>query len=161
MKINLSGGSFNIASFFEKKQLKAVMDTTKEWQQKSPPILIRNIKTTIQSGNSPVKESGRFVEYSPSYKKAILRGVYPGKRLRPVNLTLTGRMMNSLIARNTNTGFTLYFTNKLAKIHSQIGAGKSRTIRKVMPGRGESFKKSITLESDEMVRKILLKNLEI
>lgn len=157
MRINATKGRFDLSSFFNKRMSKAILLAKEEWQNEAPPLTIMNIKNMIQSGNSPVRGNGRFATYSPSYKKAIRKGKYPGKTIRPVNLTLSGKMMRSLIHKKTKAGFTIYFTDKLAKIHSQLGAGKSKTIRKVMPGSGESFKKSVTFQSDEIVRKTLFK----
>lgn len=128
-----------------------------EWKAKAPSIIIRNIKETIAAGNSPVKGQGRYVEYSQSYKKRILSGKYAGKTIRPVNLYLSGKMMNSLIHRPLQTGFSIYFTSPLAKIHSVYGAGKSKVIRKIFPYETEEFKKSITLESDIIIRDSLKK----
>lgn len=161
MKINANKGTFDIAKFFNGQLPGKVLLARNQWQQEAPQKIIRNIKDTIQRGNSPVTGFGRYVAYSPTYKSAILAGRYSqySKKLRPVNLTLTGKMMRSLIHRRTQKGFTIYFTSKLARIHSQLGAGKSKTIRKVMPSGSERFKESVIFESNETIRKALLDQL--
>lgn len=155
MKINANKGTFDLTKHFTKKTIKDVILSKSNWQKDAPPKIIKNIKDTIARGNSPVKGNGRFVEYSTSYKSAITKGRHGSKKLRPVNLTLTGKMMKTLINRNTQGGFVIFFTSKLAKIHSKDGAGKSKTIRKIMPQDKEVFKKSITLESDKMIKDLL------
>ena len=155
MKINLNKGTFDLSKHFTKKVIKDVILSKNNWQKDAPPIIIKNIKDTIGRGNSPVKGNGRFVKYSDSYTEAIKKGRYGSKKLRPVNLNLTGKMMKTLISRNTQGGFVVFFTSKLAKIHSKDGAGKSKTIRKIMPQDKEVFKKSITLEADKMIEDLL------
>jgi hypothetical protein len=159
MKVNPSKGTFDIRKYIETETDKKLKSAVLQWQKIAPGKIIQNLKSTIASGNSPVKGNGRFVGYSPSYTEAIKKGRYPGKKLRPVNLTLSGAMMRSLIYRPTKGGFVIYFTNKLAKIHSEQGAGKSRVIRKVMPSDKEQFKPAITRESDVIVNKILKEEL--
>ena len=77
------------------------------------------------------------------------------KAVRPVNLKLSGVMLESLQSANTVNGFAVFFNDPLAFIHSVKGAGKSKTIRKVMPTGNERWKKSVTFEADETIRKIL------
>jgi hypothetical protein len=86
-------------------QAKAVMDTA--------TMLSNEIKDSISKGISPVEGEGRFQGYSDSYLEQIkkqtgyLKG--SGKRKRPVNLFVTGTMLNSLKKRITLKGFVLWY----------------------------------------------------
>ena len=104
------------------------------------------VQDSIETGLSPVEGKGRFVNYSASYQGAIKKNRYKNynKKLRPVNLTLSGDMMKSLYVEKTNEGFIIGFKNKLAYIHTVLGAGKSKVIRKLLPQEGEYFSNSIT-----------------
>lgn len=155
LKINLNKGKFDLSLYWTKEIDEAANVAVRQWQQAAPPIIKRNIKALIAKGISPVKGQGSFVPYSESYKKQIKSGRYPGKKIRPINLKLSGKMLRSLISRTTQTGFSIYFTNKLARIHSLEGAGASQTIRKVMPQDDEVFKRTVMIESDTLIEKTL------
>ena len=86
----------------------------------------------IESGRSPVKGE-RFKRYSDSYSK--LKG-----RRRPVDMLVTGTMLRSLQVKSTKSSFVIAFTNKIARIHNDVGAGLSRVVRRLLPTRrGERF----------------------
>jgi len=147
-----------IAEAFQIKYNKDLRDITKKWSKASPSIVIKNMKKAITSGNSPVKGHGRFPNYSSSYSGQIKKGRYKeyGKKLRPINLTLTGQMLRSLISRRTSSGFTVYFTSPIAKYHNDLGAGRSKVIRRLLPlaGSTEQFKHIITKEIQASLRKM-------
>jgi hypothetical protein len=104
------------------------------------------VQESIESGISPVATNGRFNNYSKSYQDAIKKGRYEkyNKKLRPINLTLSGDMMRSLYVEKTDEGFLIAFKNKLAHIHTVLGAGKSRVIRKLLPQGNEYFSNAIS-----------------
>jgi hypothetical protein len=113
--------------------------TIRQWQFDTIKYLKREIPATIQSGNTPV-QGGKFKKtYSDSYKKQIRAGRFPGKRLRPVNLTVTGKMLRSLKSRRTKSGISMFFSSGIAKYHDRLGAGKSRVIRRMLPRGNEEF----------------------
>ena len=118
-------------------------------------IAKKDIRDTIERGNSPVKGNQRFVEYSEKYIEDIAAGVHAehGKKLRPINLKLSGRMLNSIATRITSSGFVVYFTSKLAKIHSTEGPrGRRDKIRKVAPFDNERWKTSVMKGAKEFLR---------
>jgi len=122
--------------------------------------LEEEIKANISSGNSPVKGMGRYQQYSDSYKSAIKKGSYRqfGKRSRPVNLILSGELIESLSVKVTNKGLKVSFDNELADIHNRKGAGKSKTIRRMLPTKnGEEFNRSITTRLKEVLAKVASK----
>lgn len=104
------------------------------------------VSASITNGISPVEGQGRFIKYSDSYQSAIKKNRYKefNKKLRPVNLTLSGKMMKSLYVKKTEEGFIIGFRDELAFIHTVLGAGKVKAIRKLLPQEGEYFSRTIT-----------------
>ncbi len=88
----------------------------------------------IAQGRSPVKGK-QFPQYSKQYAKQ------KGYR-KPVDMYKTGDLVNSLRVRNNkNTGLTISFQDKKAEYHDK---GRGRLpVRRLLPRKGESFKKSI------------------
>ena len=106
--------------------------------------MLAAIKDLISKGISPVKGYRRFAPYSPSYKEAIDSGRFPGKSKRPVNMTLSGKMMDSLDIRVRGENAEISFTDEKAVYHNDLGAGKAQTIRRLLPtNNGEVFTKVI------------------
>lgn len=102
------------------------------------------VDESISLGISPVQGEGKFQKYSPSYKEAIKAGRYSGKNISPVNMKLSGDMLNSFFVKKKSNGIIIGFKDELAEIHTLKGAGKSKVIRKLLPlGSGEDFKTSI------------------
>lgn len=122
--------------------------------------IIPLIVETIQRGISPVKGE-TYVQYSPEYRDRIKKGKYRefGKRTRPVNLTLSGKMLRAFKVRPLRRGgVTIFNTNELAKYHNDLGAGRGKVIRKMLPTNpGQRFKpliqKAIDEELDRAVKK--------
>jgi hypothetical protein len=94
----------------------------------------------------------RFQKYSNSYKERMGRGDLASKTARPVNMKVTGKMMNSLKQRVTSDSLVLWFSDKKAEYHNKLGAGKSKVIRRILPSQEESF--------TPIIRKRLVKILE-
>lgn len=165
----------NIKSFKSFKDLeKAIKDDFKgkfdrarvKWQKPAIDLAKDLIDTTIGKGISPVEGGGaqtgrssRFTNYSESYRKQISKGRYSthGKRLRPVNLQLSGKMRKSLKGRPTKEGITLYYTDKKANWHNEEGAGKSKVVRRLLPktGTNEKLSRTINRPLAELFVKIL------
>ncbi len=148
-----------------KKKLKKV--------QKEFPNAIKNktkelIVESIQKGLSPVEKGGsrpknsggktRYIKYSDSYTKAIKDKRHPGKRLRPVNLTLSGDMLRTIKARRKQDGvLSVFFSSAIAKYHNKLGAGKSKTIRRLLPVTGENFSRNIQRKILEITDALITK----
>jgi len=152
-------------SQYEKEALQVLADRIEE------PIL-----ASIRKGVSPVGGK-KFAKYSKSYKDAIKgkstfrnkKGtnqtfeitnkdkVYDytsefrkyGKRIAPINLKLSGKMLNSFFVKLNKDSLELGFDNEVATFHNRKGAGKSKVIRRLLPRRGEFF-------NDVIVNKIRL-----
>jgi len=146
-----------------------------EFKISGPKIIRKAILKDISLGISPVKGKGPFVKYSEMYKemirgkiavfkkhgKTIVIRAKKGKKLvnqatkynkgiSPVNLILSGKLHKDLKAftiggLTTSFRLVLKWKNKLADIHNRQGAGKSKTIRRLLPTEsGESFNNTIT-----------------
>lgn len=129
---------------------------------KAAPVLKKMIINQIVLGVSPVAGYAKYKQYSESYLNAIGAGRYSrwSKKETPVNLTLSGRMLRSIKARPLKKGgFTLWFSDEKAKYHNDEGAGKARTIRKMLPGQGEFFSDVINLKLEEQLVIAVKKNL--
>lgn len=130
--------------------------------ERAKPIFFRLLKKfmkdevlkSIRAGRSPVAKGGdnppnsggklRYKEYSDGYLKAIKKGRVPNKKKSPRNLTVTGKMLNSIKARPKRNSFKLWFTDPKAKYHNKLGAGKSKVIRRMLPnGDKEDFNAGI------------------
>lgn len=144
----------------EKKLRKA----KRKWDKPAIKTAIELIDTKIGKGISPVEAGGaqtgrkaRFIKYSESYQKQIKRRKFPGKKLRPVNLKLSGKMRASLRGRKTKEGIFLFYKDPLADVHTNEGAGRSRVIRRMLPGEGtnEKLSRTITQPLVELFVKIL------
>lgn len=112
------------------------------------------IDENILKGNSPVKGEGRYQKYSKSYETAIRAGRYSeyGKKTRPVNLKLSGEMLDSFFIKPIPDGIRIGFSDKKAVYHNIQGAGKSKTKRQLLPNDEQEFKPSII----KRIREILL-----
>lgn len=116
-----------------------------------------SIRKDIDGGRSPVKGKGRFQKYSDSYRQAIDSGRYSeySKRKRPVNMKLSGDMMKSFSARAFRDRILIKFDSFLADIHNRRGAGKSKTVRRLLPTRsGETFNQSIQRDVREVLTRL-------
>lgn len=103
--------------------------------------------TVARGGKDPVSTSGRirFEPYSESYKDKMGKGQGPiaNKRQRPVNLSLSGKMLRSIKTRLTKKGVFVFFTDPKAKYHNELGAGKRKVIRRLLPKEGERWEPRI------------------
>ena len=147
----------NVKSNNIKKKVKAYK---KEAMNNLAKELKKQILIDINGGRSPVKGQGRFKKYSKSYLDAIKKGRYNeyGKSKRPVNLKLTGALLKSLFIKKVSNDLQIGFDNELFDIHNNKGAGKSKTIRRMLPTeQGETFNRSITLRIREVVNAVAKK----
>jgi len=90
---------------------------------------INMIQDRTESGRGYL---GAFRPYSPAYAK--FRG-NRGRKISPVDLNFTGRMLSSMATRKVSRGVQeIYFTRaeeaRKAYFHNVTGAGKGRITRK-------------------------------
>jgi len=97
----------------------------------------------IAQGESPVAYQRDYVDYSPSYKKQIRQRwsrLY-GKKLKPINLKLTGALHGSFfVRRRANTGIEIGFSDIKASYHNDGGAVPKRQL---LPKGKQKFKTPI------------------
>lgn len=138
------------------------------------PSILKEIQKSIERGVSPVEGKGRFVDYSDSYKNQIggrfknaagdiLRRKSSsmmeklGKKVRPVNLTLSGRMMRTLYYKVKGSILEISFTSPIAAYHTIFGAGKRRVIRSLLPAfTGERLSRTVFDKFDRRIKKDLI-----
>lgn len=128
--------------------------------------IIQVIKDLIQSGVSPVaKVRRKFQTYSKSYKDFLkgkvkfftsesgkvfaIKGKFPqpfqGKNPTKVNMTATGKMIDSLYMKKKSENVYIAFKDEKAFYHNDIGAGKSKVIRRLLPSnQDETFVKNVS-----------------
>ena len=152
------------------KRLKALAFT-----EKAKPMFFRfvngyikdRIRSFIEKGLSPVNQrnakikntggKNRYTQYSDSYKSKFGTRGLQNKKPRPINLKQTGTMLNSIKTRLTGSGLSIWFTDKKAKYHNDLGAGKSKVIRRILPRDGESWARSIENEITKSLSKAIKK----
>lgn len=145
-----------------KETRKKISKFKREVSKQGSKLLKEVYLKEISKGNSPVSTDGsgrieKFAKYSDSYKDAIKAGRYKkyGKKIKPVNLKLSGKMIRSLRFRATVDGIRITWNNFLADIHNSLGAGKSKTIRRLLPDQdGEVFNNNITRPFNRLIRAI-------
>ena len=93
-------------------------------------------------------KNGRVIraEIDQSDKELVKfsKELYGNKKQRPVNLKLSGKMLNSLKSKIVKNGkIRLWFSDEKAKYHDKLGAGKSKVIRRLLPDNNEEFNRAI------------------
>lgn len=116
--------------------------------------IVDEMKSEIASGNSPIDGHGAF----PAYKRPEK---YPGKRkpARPVNLELTGQMLNSLQYRinQAKIAITILYRTKKAQL-KELGhreGANDQPKRPTIPDGNEQLSKAITKKVQMIIDKTL------
>lgn len=142
------------------------------WADREGPYLKKEVIDSMSKGLSPVKGGGgqsggksRYQEYSDLYKEQIKKqkGKFKdhGKRIRPVNLKLTGGLHESVRSRAIKFGVVIWFESELAKYHDKLGAGKSKVIRKMLPSEsGQEFSRVIHKGILERLKQAILESIK-
>ena len=104
-------------------------------------------KSHFKEQNEPIKE--KIAEMNKDF-------LAHGKRLRPINLTLSGKMLDSMFSKVENTKLVIGFTDEKASYHNE---GTDKIVRRAMlpTNKGEEFNKNITLRLREIARLITIK----
>lgn len=169
VKVNLDAKDYKGVSREIKKSIdknnKKVIDYFKQDISKH---LKKRVVEFIENGISPVKGKGRFLDYADSYKDKIRkRKLKENKKLRPVNLKLSGKMLRSLKIRGTKEGFTLFFADIKAKYHDTNGIKRNdiptgKVFRRLLPKaeRGESMSDVINQEIEEKLSNFVERNIK-
>lgn len=127
----------------------------RELKKEVPKAVKESILRDIKGGRSPVKGEGRFKKYSSLYIKAIKSGKYSEKRIRPVNMKLTGKMLKSFYSKAKKKSLLIGFDDIKADYHNRLGAGKSKVIRRLLPTElDEEFNRSIQNDLKETLNRV-------
>lgn len=91
-----------------------------------------------------------------SYSKTFGKGLGVGKLKSPVNMSVTNSMLNSLAAKATAYYTEIFFTSPIAKFHNDLGAGKSKVIRPLLPSKsGQRFTALINKKLNDLLNELL------
>lgn len=80
-----------------------------------------------------------------------------GKRQRPVNMTFSGKMLNSFFVKTRKKSVIVGFKDKKADIHNRLGvpSNKGPVIRRLLPTKtNEKFNRSIRLDIRETLNRV-------
>jgi len=116
---------------------------------KSRDELIKAIKSEISRGKSPVVNE-RWKPYSEDYANR-----YKGGSKTPVNMKQTGDMLDSLEMRKIRNKIDIFFGSFIAVFHDQLGAGKNKVIRRLLPdpSKGERFNTRLTRIINKIIKR--------
>lgn len=119
----------------------------KSTADKMGKAVINGMRKAIASGFSPVRGAGRYEKYSKSYTEAIQKGAYEGKTVRPVNLRLTGEMLDELDHNyvggdKIEVGFLVPSEKTDIASYHNDGTDKMPK-RQIIPNEGEEYTVSI------------------
>lgn len=109
---------------------------------------------SISKGVNPVSDGQvKQPQYSESYKKAIKKGYIKGKtKISPVDLKQNGALLNSLVMNDTDNGVRISFTDDKAFFHNDLGVGKNKIKRRMLPTNdGETFSSSLFVRIKKFV----------
>lgn len=132
--------------------------------QETGYLIVKMMKDRIAKGLSPIEQQGRFPGYKdPKKYPAKVKGKFPSKRTRPVNLYLSGLFLSKLTSRvspakgQITIGFFDSYGRKLEQGHREGANGQPS--RPIIPESSEALAKSIRLAIlklyEQAVRKYL------
>lgn len=124
--------------------------------------ILEQMKDIIATGLSPIRSFGRFEAYKAQKRNRggkksgypyNVQKKFPGKKVRPVNLELSGDMLEALDYRNIREGIEISIYKKAeaekAKTHQQ-GTDLVPQRRFIPSTKGEQFITSITVSIKKM-----------
>ncbi|MGB0452597.1 MAG: hypothetical protein ACPGJV_02700 [Bacteriovoracaceae bacterium] len=132
-----------------------ITEVRNEFSKTAPEKIRIAYLSDLNAGVSPVKGKGKFKTYSSSYRNQISK--MKGKRTGVVDFYSTGQFYRSFMVKAKNNigsslklifEFAEYTTKNgkkisLAKIHNELGAGKKKIIRRLLPKKKEKFSDDI------------------
>ena len=151
---------------------------TPEFQKKLGDRVVGDVKDFIAVGKSPVKGKSRYKGYAAQRLKGqdpktlypnSVKKQYPSKRKRPVNLSLSGKMLSKLTWEKIKGGVRVGLINASAEIKEIFNAHNSKNApnrkfprRPMLPtGKGEDFTQYIKQRINSLyrarIRQIIMK----
>jgi len=141
---------------------KDILKMQKEFIRLAPKVYEKAILGQIAKGKSPVKGGRWDKPYSKSYRDAISTGAFGTfqKKTSPVNLKLSGQLLESLDITRTRNSLSITFDDPLADVHNRRGTRFGKKIRRMLPTiSGEDFNKTITTKIDLLLRRVVKRNI--
>jgi len=126
-----------------KKMLAFLPKAQKDFQDSIMSEIGGEIDAQISKGVSPVAGLARYGQYKPSYQGSIKAGYQGGsKRVRPVNLHVTGELRGSQKVKASNGKVNISYSDEKAKYHN---VGTNNMVRRpLLPtNKGEEFSRVI------------------
>jgi hypothetical protein len=118
-----------------------------------------NTRSTTTGANSPLS----FGENGRSKKSKIVTNSLAsrfGKKRSPVNLKLSGEMLDSIQAVKTQNGVEVFFTDEKAQWHNEGVPQNNLPARRILPtNQGEEFNLNIFRRIMDAIKSALKKNL--
>ncbi len=157
-KVTVTKGSF-VALSRKIKSLKAPID--RDTADKAGEAAVKAMLKMIRAGSSPIANGGKFPAYRGSYRDAIDRyGRVNGfsKSLRPVNLTLSGRFLDSLISTpeqgRSGWGFLIEFDDpdSADKEDGHRTGHNGQEKRPIIPLASEGFARPVSTKYTKIFR---------
>lgn len=134
--------------------------------------VVDQMQVLISQGISPVKAFGRFKGYAAQRlagskpKNQLYPNMIPGKAIRPVNLNLSGKYLDTLGHKKRGKGVVevghMVLTDKQKKMFETHNEGKHPHVpqRKYLPtGKGENFVVTIERLIKTLIVKAIKRNL--
>lgn len=91
-----------------------------------------------------------------SFAQSFEKGLGVGKVKSPVNMSVRGEMLKTLSSKATNDYTDIFFKSPIAKFHNDLGAGKSKVIRPLLPTKpGQRFSDLINRKLNDLLRSLL------
>jgi hypothetical protein len=118
----------------------------------------KKTKSTTQNAYTPLKQDKNG--NNRKSKKVTSKGLGFGKKPSPVNLILSGEMINTLKSYQTVRGLFVYFADKKAEWHNEGVPENNLPARRLLPNNpGEEFNRNIFNRIMDSLKKAVKKNL--
>lgn len=157
------------AKAFKAKVLKNFESLQAKFRARVAGSIGEQITDALMDGRRVVKgAASRLKRYSPSYTKQIkdsggrVKGTdgknHSGKRVRPVNLNVSGKMHDGQRVSITRNGVEIKYTHKfkgvnIAAVHNEGDSGRNLPARRILPTkRGEVFSRNIQKSIQEAAK---------
>lgn len=141
-------------AYLETKRLKnkAISSAT---ARKIGQETIKLMKQDIAKGSSPISGHGKFSAYRNKYRDDIKRGRYKNKKLRPVNLKLSGDFLKELDYQPANGITEVGFFDPInaAKERGHREQHNGQGFRPIIPATGEEFNRKIKKQHEKIYEK--------
>ena len=153
---------------FEKAFMGVREEVKREIQNSLGEELVKKMKDLVSKGISPIEGHGRFPAYKSSTKEKkrypdTVKGKFPSKRRRPVNLGLTGQFLNHLSYildfAQDKFGIRLGFFDEesIQKEKGHREQANGQAFRPIIPKGKEKLSKAVYMEAMRIIKSAIKK----